>query len=125
MTTTASTTASTTGTSLGTSLAPTTHERAGSRAGVGGTLRDRLPAIELTARVVEALRAENWHLHTDTSPEIAAALATARMLVVADRAADARRRAEIRAAWKAWEADRVAAQAAQAAQAAAGKAVAS
>jgi hypothetical protein len=71
----------------------------------GGILRDLLPTIELTPRVVEALAAENWRLDTDDPPAVAAALATARVLVVADRGRDARQRAEIRAAWADWDAD--------------------
>ncbi len=79
-----------------TSILPTTGE----------TIRDLLPTIELTPRVVEALDDENWRLGADEPAALAEVSAIARMLVVRIGAADARRLAEIRAAWAAWETER-------------------
>ena len=79
------------------SILPTTHETS------DGTLRDLLPGIELTPRVVEALDDDNWRLDADEASELAEVAAIARALVVRLRAADARRLAEIGAAWAAWE----------------------
>jgi len=78
-----------------TSILPTTGE----------TIRDLLPTIELTPRVVEALDDENWRLGADDPSELAAVAAIARALVVRIGAADTRRLAEIGAAWAAWDAD--------------------
>jgi len=68
------------------------------------TIRDLLPEIELTPRVVEALADDNWRLGADEPPALAEVAATARMLVVCDRADDAQWLAEIRAAWASWDA---------------------
>ncbi len=82
-------------TTTSTSTLPTTDQ----------TIRDLLPEIELTPRVVEALDDENWRLGADEPAELAEVSAIARALVVRIGAADARRLAEIRAAWAAWDAE--------------------
>ena len=67
------------------------------------TIRDLLPEIELTPRVVEALGDDNWRLGADDPSELAEVAAIARALVVRLRTADARRLAEIREAARAGE----------------------
>src|SRR6266705_429759 len=78
-----------------TSILPTTGE----------TIRDLLPTIELTPRVVEALDDENWRLGVGEPAALAEVSAIARALVVRIGAAAARRLAQIRVAWAGWDAE--------------------